>query len=166
MAVAEGWWWWQAVFYNAPFSMTSAFNCEHSVRPWDRELGFSQIGVAGVDLSQCRAGHSAWLAAGFTAATAWATWLHGGLKQAPPSGLVPGTVSVITAAWITRRVSCGCWGGSRQMPWPDRTQPQTCPGTGGQRHWPALASQPLLGTVSVYARGATTTKGAARAATK
>ena len=66
-----------------------------SIQTWARELGFSQIGVAGVDLSSAEAGLSAWLAAGF----------HGdmhymashGLKRARPAELIPGTVSVITA---------------------------------------------------------------------
>jgi epoxyqueuosine reductase len=65
------------------------------IQVWARELGFSQIGVAGVDLSTAEPGLSAWLAAGF----------HGdmhfmaahGLKRARPAELVPGTVSVITA---------------------------------------------------------------------
>ena len=67
---------------------------EH-IQTWARELGFSQIGIAGVDLSSAEPGLSAWLAAGF----------HGdmhymashGLKRARPAELVPGTVSVITA---------------------------------------------------------------------
>lgn len=62
---------------------------------WALGLGFSQIGVTGVDLSSAEPGLSAWLAAGF----------HGdmhymakhGLKRARPAELVPGTVSVITA---------------------------------------------------------------------
>ena len=66
-----------------------------SIQIWARELGFSQIGIAGVDLSSAEAGLSAWLAAGF----------HGdmhymashGLKRARPAELIPGTVSVITA---------------------------------------------------------------------
>jgi epoxyqueuosine reductase len=65
------------------------------IEVWARELGFSQIGFAGVDLSSAEPGLSAWLAAGF----------HGdmhymashGLKRARPAELVPGTVSVITA---------------------------------------------------------------------
>jgi len=60
-----------------------------------RELGFSQIGVSGVDLASAEPGLLAWLAQGF----------HGdmhymashGLKRARPAELVPGTVSVITA---------------------------------------------------------------------
>jgi epoxyqueuosine reductase len=66
-----------------------------SVRTWAKELGFSQIGVAGIDLSSAEAGLRAWLDAG----------LHGsmhymarhGMKRARPAELVPGTVSVITA---------------------------------------------------------------------
>ena len=60
-----------------------------------RQLGFSQIGVAGVDLSSAEPGLLAWLAAG----------CHGdmhymarhGLTRARPSELVPGTLSVLTA---------------------------------------------------------------------
>jgi epoxyqueuosine reductase len=36
-----------------------------NIRAWARELGFSQIGVAGVDLSSAEPGLSAWLARGF-----------------------------------------------------------------------------------------------------
>ncbi len=58
-------------------------------------MGFSQIGVAGVDLTAAEPGLSAWLAAG----------CHGdmhymaahGLKRARPAELVPGTLRVITA---------------------------------------------------------------------
>lgn len=62
---------------------------------WGRELGFSQIGVAGVDLSSAEAGLSAWLAAGFHGDMHYMA-AHG-LKRARPAELVPGTVSVITA---------------------------------------------------------------------
>ena len=66
-----------------------------SIQTWARELGFSQIGIADVDLSSAEAGLSAWLAAGF----------HGdmhymashGLKRARPAELIAGTVSVVTA---------------------------------------------------------------------
>ena len=64
------------------------------LRGWAEELGFSQIGVAGVDLSDAEPGLAAWLAAGY----------HGGMhymarhgsKRARPAQLVPGTLSVIT----------------------------------------------------------------------
>lgn len=62
---------------------------------WARELGFSQIGIAGVDLSSAEAGLSAWLAAGFHGDMHYMA-AHG-LKRARPAELIPGTVSVITA---------------------------------------------------------------------
>jgi epoxyqueuosine reductase len=65
------------------------------IRAWAQELGFSQIGVAGIDLSSSEAGLSAWLARGFHGDMAYMA-AHG-LKRARPAELVPGTVSVITA---------------------------------------------------------------------
>ena len=62
---------------------------------WARELGFSQIGVAGVDLSAAEPGLLAWLSAGFHGTMDYMA-AHG-LKRARPAELVPGTVSVITA---------------------------------------------------------------------
>jgi epoxyqueuosine reductase len=100
------------------------------VGAWARELGFSQIGVAGVDLSSAEPGLSAWLANGF----------HGdmdymqahGMKRARPAELVPGTVSVITA---------------RMDYLPAATPPD----------WQAVEfarlQRPREGIVSVYARG-------------
>src|SRR5688572_18873459 len=65
------------------------------IQAWARELGFSQIGVAGVDLSSAEAGLLAWLSNGFHGEMAYMQ-THG-LKRARPAELVPGTVSVITA---------------------------------------------------------------------
>ena len=65
------------------------------VGAWARELGFSQIGIAGVDLASAEPGLSAWLAAGFHGDMQYMA-AHG-LKRARPAELVPGTVSVITA---------------------------------------------------------------------
>ena len=65
------------------------------IQIWARELGFSQIGIAGVDLSTAEAGLSAWLAAGFHGDMHYMA-AHG-LKRARPAELIPGTVSVITA---------------------------------------------------------------------
>ncbi|MCZ2105670.1 MAG: tRNA epoxyqueuosine(34) reductase QueG [Comamonadaceae bacterium] len=100
------------------------------VRAWARELGFSQIGVAGVDLSSAEPRLLAWLAAGY----------HGnlhymerhGLRRARPAELIPGTVSVITA----------------RMPYLARDTPDD---------WRELErarlSRPGEGVVSLYARG-------------
>jgi len=65
------------------------------IRDWARELGFSQIGVSGVDLSAAEAGLQAWLARGFHGEMDYMA-AHG-LRRARPAELVPGTVSVITA---------------------------------------------------------------------
>ncbi|MGZ5180492.1 MAG: tRNA epoxyqueuosine(34) reductase QueG [Ramlibacter sp.] len=62
---------------------------------WGRELGFSQIGVAGVDLSDAEPGLLQWLSNGFHGDMAYMQ-THG-LKRARPAELVPGTLSVITA---------------------------------------------------------------------
>ena len=65
------------------------------IQAWARELGFSQIGVSGVDLSSAEAPLLDWLARGFHGEMAYMA-AHG-LKRARPAELVPGTVSVITA---------------------------------------------------------------------
>ena len=62
---------------------------------WARDCGFSQIGVAGVDLSSAEPGLSAWLSNGFHGEMDYMQ-AHG-MKRARPAELVPGTVSVITA---------------------------------------------------------------------
>jgi len=62
---------------------------------WARELGFSQIGVAPIDLVGAEQGLLDWLAAGFHGSMHYMA-AHG-LKRARPAELVPGTLSVITA---------------------------------------------------------------------
>jgi len=59
-----------------------------------QELGFSQIGVTSVNLSEAEPGLEAWLAAGFHGSMNYMA--SHGLKRARPAELVPGTVSVIT----------------------------------------------------------------------
>ncbi|ABM57468.1 tRNA epoxyqueuosine(34) reductase QueG [Verminephrobacter eiseniae] len=104
------------------------------MQEWARALGFSQLGVAGVDLSAAEPGLLAWLAQG----------LHGdmhymavhGLKRARPAELLPGTVSVITA----------------RMDYLPRNT-----GAGAPQGWQAVElgrlARPQEGIVSVYARG-------------
>jgi len=62
---------------------------------WAHTLGFSQIGVADVDLSGAEQPLLDWLAAGFHGEMGYMQ-AHG-LKRARPAELVPGTVRVITA---------------------------------------------------------------------
>jgi len=65
------------------------------LQAWASELGFSQIGVADVDLQAAEPGMTAWLAAGFQGDMAYMA-AHG-LKRARPADLLPGTLRVITA---------------------------------------------------------------------
>lgn len=65
------------------------------IQVWARELGFSQIGIAGVDLSSAEEGLAQWLAQGFHGEMHYMA-AHG-TRRARPAELVPGTVSVITA---------------------------------------------------------------------
>ena len=65
------------------------------LREWGTALGFSQIGVAGVDLSHAEKGLLEWLNNGFNGSMAYMA-VHG-LKRARPAELVPGTVRVVTA---------------------------------------------------------------------
>ena len=66
-----------------------------NLREWAAAAGFSQIGVADVDLSHAEAGLLEWLNNGFHGSMAYMA-VHG-LKRARPAELVPGTVRVITA---------------------------------------------------------------------
>jgi epoxyqueuosine reductase len=65
------------------------------LRAWARELGFSQIGVADVDLHEAEPGLRDWLAAGFHGRMHYMA--RHGMRRARPAELVPGTVRVITA---------------------------------------------------------------------
>ena len=97
---------------------------------WARELGFSQIGIAGIDLSSAEAGLAAWLARGFHGEMGYMA-AHG-MRRARPGELVPGTVSVITA----------------RMDYLPRGTPE-----GWQGIEFARLQRPHEGIVSVYARG-------------
>ena len=65
------------------------------LQAWAQELGFSQIGVTGVDLSSAEPDFQAWLDRGFHGDMAYMA-AHG-MRRARPAELVPGTLSVITA---------------------------------------------------------------------
>ena len=100
------------------------------LRGWGRELGFSQIGVAGIDLGSAEPRLATWLDNGFHGEMDYMA-AHG-MKRARPAELVAGTLSVITA---------------RLDYLPARTEP------GWQAiEWRRLAD-PGAATVSIYARG-------------
>ena len=65
------------------------------LRDWGHELGFSQIGIAGIDLATAEPRLAAWLENGFHGDMDYMA-AHG-TKRARPAELVPGTASVITA---------------------------------------------------------------------
>lgn len=100
------------------------------LREWAAALGFSQIGVADVDLSAAEPGLLQWLHNGFHGRMDYMA-AHG-LRRARPAELVPGTVRVITA---------------RMDYLPSRR------GEGWQAvEWDRLAD-PQRANVSIYARG-------------
>ncbi|HEY9106510.1 MAG TPA: tRNA epoxyqueuosine(34) reductase QueG [Roseateles sp.] len=100
------------------------------LRGWARELGFSQIAVADVDLSSAEPGLQAWLDAGHHGRMHYME-AHG-MKRARPAELVPGTLRVVTA---------------RMDYLPQGTEP------GWQAvEWAGLA-RPEQAQISIYARG-------------
>ena len=79
-------------------SNNSRFNSSQliiQIRAWAQQLGFSQIGVTGIDLSSAEAPLQQWLDNGFHGDMAYMA-AHG-MRRARPAELVKGTVSVITA---------------------------------------------------------------------
>ena len=101
-----------------------------NIQAWGRELGFSQISVAGVDLSSAEPGLLAWLAQGFHGDMDYMA--RHGLKRARPAELEPGTLSVLTARmdYLPRQASSD-W---QSVEW-------------------SRLQQPGEGVVSLYARG-------------
>jgi len=107
------------------------------LREWAAELGFSQIGVADVDLSSAEPGLMAWLEQGFHGGMAYMQ--RHGVKRARPTELVPGTVRVITA-----RLD--------YLPRSDASAPRASAGQWQPVEWKRLG-EPQQATVSIYARG-------------
>ncbi len=119
------------VFYNRQVVVNS-HQLVFQIQAWARELGFSQIGVAGVDLTSAEPGLLAWLAAGFHGDMHYMA--EHGLKRARPAELIPGTVSVITARM-------------------DYLPASTPVGDAWQAIEFSRLQRPAEGIVSVYARG-------------
>jgi epoxyqueuosine reductase len=100
------------------------------LRGWARELGFSQIGISGIDLASAEPGLRAWLDAGFHGSMGYMA-AHG-LKRARPADLVPGTVCVVSARMdYLPTARTAAWVGQEE----------------------AALHDPLRAVVSVYARG-------------
>ncbi len=119
----------------------NAQECLARLQAWGKALGFSQIGVADVDLASAEAGLLAWLDAGFQGSMAYMA--RHGLKRARPAELVPGTVRVITA----------------RMDYLPRDMPQaaTPPPPTATLDWRsqtlARLDEPKLAQISIYAQG-------------
>lgn len=101
------------------------------IRAWARELGFSQVGVSGVDLSSAEPYLLEWLARGYHGDMLYME--RHGLARARPAELVPGTLSVITA----------------RMPY----LPRSTTAPGWQQRELSRLDEPGEGVVSLYARG-------------
>jgi epoxyqueuosine reductase len=107
-----------------------AIGLRERLRAWSHELGFSQIGIAGIHLASAEPGLRAWLDAGFHGAMAYMA--RHGMKRARPAELVPGTVSVIAARMdYLPRGAAPDWAAAEQ----------------------ARLANPHEAVVSVYARG-------------
>jgi epoxyqueuosine reductase len=110
------------------------------------ELGFSQIGAAGVDLSSAEPGLLAWLARGFHGEMHYMA--QHGLKRARPAELVPGTVCVITARMDYL---------SADLDTELRDDAGDAQAEAGPRDWVAREwarqADPQAAVVSMYARG-------------
>lgn len=95
------------------------------IKRWGRELGFQQVGIAGVELAEDETRLLEWLAAGRHGEMHYMA--RHGPKRTHPEALVPGTVRVISA---------------RMDYWPPRgSAPET------------VLAEPRLGYVSRYALG-------------
>jgi epoxyqueuosine reductase len=119
---------------------------------WGRQLGFSQIGVAPVDLSHAEPGLLAWLAAGHHGSMHYMQ--RHGLKRARPTELVPGTLSIITARmdYLPRRGSSSEQSHA-QTDVVDTSEALTSDVPAWLEHELQRVSQPTEAVVSVYARG-------------
>lgn len=108
-----------------------------ALQTWGQQLGFSQIGVAPIDLRSAEPGLQDWLAQGFHGDMAYMA--KHGLTRARPAELVPGTLSVITA---------------RMDYLPRRAAPSSNP---SEPSWAeqelSRLNDPTQAVVSVYARG-------------
>jgi epoxyqueuosine reductase len=118
----------QQALYNR--HVTDSVQLLSKIRLWADQLGFSQIGVAPVDLSTAEPGLQAWLDKGFHGDMQYMA-AHG-MRRARPAELVPGTVSVITA----------------RMDYLPRATPQSWQGIEFDR-----LTRPSEAIVSMYARG-------------
>jgi epoxyqueuosine reductase len=125
---------WSPTDLNAPHELLA------QLRAWALELGFSQIGVADIDLSQAETSMLSWLAQGFHGEMTYMA--RHGTKRSRPAELVAGTVRIITA---------------RMNYLPKSTSNTNPTNLSSKNDWQAIEwqrlSNPQQATVSLYARG-------------
>ncbi|MGV8894084.1 MAG: tRNA epoxyqueuosine(34) reductase QueG [Burkholderiaceae bacterium] len=102
------------------------------IKVWGRELGFSEVRIADIDLAHAEVGLQAWLDKGFHGEMTYMA-AHG-MKRARPAELVPGTVRVITL----------------RMPYLPNLE-QSIPGWRDKEE--VRQNQPAAANISIYARG-------------
>ena len=66
----------------------------NKIKQWGKELGFQQVGITDVDLSEHEAQLQRWLDAGYHGSMDWMA--RHGMMRARPQELHPGTVRVIS----------------------------------------------------------------------
>ncbi len=76
-------------------SPEQAFELAETIKHWGNELGFQQIGITDIDLSDAEGHLTKWLAAGFHGEMDYME--RHGCKRSHPEELVPGTIRVISA---------------------------------------------------------------------
>ncbi len=95
----------------ATLSPTNAGSHEwlEQIRAWAQELGFSQVGVSGIDLSAAEPYLLEWLARGYHGEMHYME--RHGMMRARPAELVPGTLSVITVRmpYLPRTTTAPSW---------------------------------------------------------
>ena len=125
-----------------------------------RTLGFSQIGITGVDLREAEPGLLAWLAAGFHGGMDYMA--RHGLRRARPAELVPGTLSVLTLRmdYLPRGTPLPPARGTADAGpdgAPDTPDTPDTPDAPAAPDWRDLEARrlarPEAATVSLYARG-------------
>lgn len=109
----------------ASFSPQQLQALVEKIRAWGQSLGFQQVGIADIDLSEHEPHLLAWLQKGFHGSMTYMQ--RHGLKRARPAELVPGTISIISVRmdYASRAVT----------------------------PYEAVLRQPLKGAVSRYALG-------------
>ena len=149
-----------ALFKGTPILLDSSALLDQ-IRSWGQDLGFSQIGISGVDLSQAQAPLLDWLEQGFHGEMAYMK--RHGLLRTQPQALHAGTLSIVTArlnylpTLNTEQNPVSLANDllplhSKEFPRPQPQQDHNAAPTWATREWQRLQN-PQEAVVSLYARG-------------